>query len=78
MERLDGVEEDRGGAGGRERGGELLPDVDVLADAGDDDLPAGFQAVEEAPEGARERVAEGVADLGEAFDFDVEDGAGGG
>ncbi len=73
MHRLDGVHDDAGRAGAGEGGRKLLGDVQVLPDAGDDDLAAFVEGFEDEAGGGVEVVAERGLGGAEALDLDVDD-----
>ena len=72
VERIDAVEDDRGGAGAGEGGGDFLADVAGLADADDDDFALGAEGAGDGVDGELEGVIQLGADRFEAGDLDIE------
>ena len=73
VHRLHGIEDDRARTSRREDGAHLLGDVEVLADAGDDDNAAVRDSVENEPDRLDKRCTERVAGLLETLDLNCED-----
>lgn len=75
VERVQGIEDDCGGAGGSERGGDLLADVAGFADAADDYFAPGFHAGADEIDRLAEGVTEAFGQPGDAGHLESDDAA---